>query len=299
MIDADDLMNADQNVWALHQGTGPLPPRQRHVFPEPVGGLGLRLLGIGRTVIAARPDPPNPTWSTASFGLMLQRGRHGAFRSDRQNLCRMQAGDCFVLLPGIRHSYGPLPDQPWIEDHILLDGPVLRLLYRRGLFQAEQPIYRQLQPAAMIADFNACLQAAATGNASAAIPYVFTILHRLQQAQLAALERDALDHPLAHIADRLRRQPQQDWDMRALAAECGLSYHAFRQQFRTCTGHPPLRFLQQQRIRMACELLSQGRNVADTARAVGYRDPAYFARHFRALREVSPREYQLSITTWR
>lgn len=67
----------------------------------------------------------------------------------------------------------------------------------------------------------------------------------------------------------------------------------FNHLFRSWVGMPPMKFLEQHRVRRAKELLSlTDRTVADIAAEVGYGDPLYFSRAFRRVTGVPPTDYR-------
>jgi AraC family transcriptional regulator of arabinose operon len=67
----------------------------------------------------------------------------------------------------------------------------------------------------------------------------------------------------------------------------------FNQVFKRVVGMPPMKFLEQQRLRRAQELLGHSvLPVADVALNVGYGDPYYFSRAFRRLTGLSPSAYR-------
>lgn len=80
-------------------------------------------------------------------------------------------------------------------------------------------------------------------------------------------------------------------------AECAhLHPTYFNQVFKRIVGMPPMKFLEQQRLRRAKELLSQSAlPVADVATRVGYQDPYYFSRAFRRLTGRAPSAYREEI----
>jgi AraC-like DNA-binding protein len=77
-----------------------------------------------------------------------------------------------------------------------------------------------------------------------------------------------------------------------LAAIAHMSKRNFLRVFREATGKSPMAYLLSLRIARAAELLREGRsNITETGFQVGFQDGNYFARQFRALMGVSPRDY--------
>ena len=51
-------------------------------------------------------------------------------------------------------------------------------------------------------------------------------------------------------------------------------------------------FIRKKRLDRACQMLSQGYNVSETAYATGFSDPNYFSRTFKKHVGVNPSEYK-------
>ncbi len=107
------------------------------------------------------------------------------------------------------------------------------------------------------------------------------LLRTTQADPVVALTLRFLD---AHLADDLR---QGD-----IARAAGYTCQHLNRLFRRALGATPLDCLAGLRLERAEALLREGRSVAAVARAVGYRDPAYFGRVFRARHGLSPSAYR-------
>jgi AraC family transcriptional regulator, arabinose operon regulatory protein len=104
--------------------------------------------------------------------------------------------------------------------------------------------------------------------------------HRLDERVLRVME-----HVDAHLAD--------DLDIPALARVAHLSPSRLAHLFTVQVGTSPARYLEAQRMELAARLLEMTADpVAEVARRVGYRDPLYFSRRFRARHEASPTHYR-------
>jgi AraC-like DNA-binding protein len=78
-----------------------------------------------------------------------------------------------------------------------------------------------------------------------------------------------------------------------LAAESGLSRDYFARAFRATFGMPPRRWLLQERLRAARDLLGRSpMSIKEVARAVGCRDANLFARQFTRAYGRSPRAHR-------
>jgi len=103
----------------------------------------------------------------------------------------------------------------------------------------------------------------------------------LSDQQLEAV----LTHVRAHIGETVTPSD--------LARQVGLSLAYFTPLFKRTVGLTPRRWLVQQRMLAAADLLREGHtNMAEVAAAVGCPDANLFSRQFRAWHGVSPSAYQ-------
>ena len=113
------------------------------------------------------------------------------------------------------------------------------------------------------------------------------------------LDGDDLQHSDEVIVDiqlAMQRRLQERLRMRELALEFGLSPRSFDRRFREATGSSPLAYLQQQRMKVAKELLeSTNLSVAEIAYRVGYQDYGHFVRLFERALTIDPRAYRRTV----
>lgn len=84
----------------------------------------------------------------------------------------------------------------------------------------------------------------------------------------------------------------KDQSTSELAGLCGMSVTNFRRMFTKLFAMPPIEYRMNKRILRAKDLLLSGQySVSDAAREVGFSDPNYFTRVFRAREGVSPSEF--------
>ena len=80
-----------------------------------------------------------------------------------------------------------------------------------------------------------------------------------------------------------------------LARECFLSEGRFSHLFKEHVGMSPMRYITEQRIKKARELLLETElSILEIAREVGIADQNYFSRMFKKYTKVSPTEYRSS-----
>lgn len=90
-------------------------------------------------------------------------------------------------------------------------------------------------------------------------------------------------------AELLVRDPVNPPDLTDLARKIGMGKSKFYQNFKSVFGHSPVEHLRSHRLRIARQLLRQGKhNVTEVAFAVGFNNLSYFARVFKTMFGVTP-----------
>jgi transcriptional regulator of acetoin/glycerol metabolism len=89
----------------------------------------------------------------------------------------------------------------------------------------------------------------------------------------------------AHLGDQLA--------IETLASQAGLSVHHFARAFKQSVGVPPHRYLLEQRLHKAAELLkSTEQPLARIALSVGFADQSHFSRSFHGLKGQTPSQFR-------
>ncbi|WP_319418741.1 AraC family transcriptional regulator [Pleurocapsa sp. FMAR1] len=98
-------------------------------------------------------------------------------------------------------------------------------------------------------------------------------------------------YKLKQVTDYINTYLADDISLGELASHVKLSQSHFSHLFRQSTGKSPYKFLIQQRIDRAQELLlKQDMAIADVASSVGFYDQSHLSRHMKKLLGVSPRQ---------
>lgn len=132
----------------------------------------------------------------------------------------------------------------------------------------------------------------ARAGSVAALGHVMVVLGTIADA-LGKLSMHE-PHPAVLRAVRLLEESlAADWTVAALADAVGLSEGHLSRSFHRAFGAAPMQVLAGLRTeRAAAWLITSNAPLAEVGRRVGWPDPNYFARRFRARYGVSPREYR-------
>jgi transcriptional regulator of acetoin/glycerol metabolism/AraC-like DNA-binding protein len=125
-----------------------------------------------------------------------------------------------------------------------------------------------------------------------------TFLMRPRSMLLTELERRfSVQHPrgglpaglLRRICEHIESHLGDNISLEVLAADARLSLYHFARAFRQSMGISPHRYVMQQRVKKAQEMLARTElPLANIALAVGFADQSHFSRHFRRLAGITP-----------
>jgi AraC-like DNA-binding protein len=205
------------------------------------------------------------------------------------------AGEVLVIPPRLAHRYYADARRPWSIWWLHVVGEDLPDLLRAIGLTAEQPTGQLVDPPAafgLVEHICDCLErdetwASLTAAAGAA-------WHLLAQLAAERERRTGVDNePLRRVQDHVREHLSSAVSVPALAELAGFSPSHFSARFKTVTGFSVIEYVKRLRMARARQLLiTSDHTVAEIATAVGYPDPFYFSRQFRAVNGVSPRTFR-------
>jgi transcriptional regulator of acetoin/glycerol metabolism/AraC-like DNA-binding protein len=98
---------------------------------------------------------------------------------------------------------------------------------------------------------------------------------------------------LRRVREYIAAHIEENLDTRTLASHAGLSAYHFSRAFKASVGMPPHRYLLEERIRKAAELIERSEQLlVNIALAVGFADQAHFSRTFHALVGLTPCQFR-------
>jgi AraC-like DNA-binding protein/mannose-6-phosphate isomerase-like protein (cupin superfamily) len=243
-------------------------------------------------------------------GRAAYRTRHGHRR--------LGAGDVVAVRPGSWHEYRDVAGLDVVNVYLgpeLLSGDlawVLEYPALANLFFGTGDVRLRLSQSATdrvrgwLAQLADCREADRRDHAGVARPLQLRSLLGCALAEIAGAEiaggrsPGGPVSPAGPIAPATRaallamaRDPARDWSAADLAAAARVSSSHLQHQFAAQLGVSPLGWLAQYRAeQMAVRLAATTRPVAEIGRAVGWADPNYAARKFRAAYGMSPTSYR-------
>ena len=269
---------------------------------------GLFLTDCGYTEIGpGSPYPPQRHPDTYHFGwtkgrvldeyqaVYITRGR-GVFEAKGIRRQLIEAGDVFVLFPGVWHRYAPDTKTGWDEQWIGFRGALAERVVKPPFFQKAKPVLKIGVDEDLRLRFRALVDAAERNPAGTPFSVTGDILKILGLFQervrnvggtghISAVVREAQNHLLQHAEAHM--------DLAAIARTLGVSYTSFRRAFKQETGLAPAQFQCEIRLNRARDLLvSTSLSVSEIADQTGFSSVFYFSRAFKKRTGLTPKAYR-------
>ncbi len=102
-----------------------------------------------------------------------------------------------------------------------------------------------------------------------------------------------IDNRIQVVLDYIILHPTEKYTPTSMAEMAGLSKQRFSHLFKEQLGKSPMSYIKELRLTTAArKLLMNSDNVSDIAYSVGYEDPNYFIREFKAAFGYTPNQYR-------
>lgn len=246
--------------------------------------------------------------------LVVILGGHGRHVTEGRSY-PIQAGDVFLIRGDMAHGYADTDRMALVN--ILFDPRRLRLpmagladvpgyhaLFRvePGMRQASRFRHRlQLPPdalteaAELIARLEHELKRKAPGYRFAAVTHLMSLIGFLARRYFKTPRADKRPlRKMSEVLSFIEAHYPEPIRMSRLTRLAGMSESTLTRAFHTVLGCSPIEHVIRVRIARAAELLRRsGARVTDAAFECGFADSNYFARQFRRVMGVSPREYRI------
>ena len=204
------------------------------------------------------------------------------------------ASQVVILPPGLPHGYGADEDDPWTLWWFHVTGADIDAFLQAAGMTAQNPVRRVsnlYHVVSLMTEVVAWMERDSTTPSllagAGAAWHVLTLLAADRQG--AADSTDIIEQ----AADYLRTHLAEHVTVAELAAVAALSTSHFSALFKRHIGTPVLQYQTMLRMSKARELLdTTNGTVASIAAEVGYFDSFYFARQFKKVHGVTPRDYR-------
>jgi len=226
----------------------------------------------------------------------LSRGR-GAFEATGHDKRELEAGDVFLLFPGVRHRYAPDPDTGWDEHWFEGGGPGLKRLYREAGLTPRNPVVRIGINDAFLKLFYEMageMETERVGYQSILAAIATRIIAEIGVLpKREVFQNTNIEKTIDRAKALLVKRSDLPLKMEEVAEELNVGYTWFRRMFREYTGMSPGHYHLQLRLNRAQSLLQNtDLTISQVAAATGFTTDRYFVRFFREKTGQTPGEFR-------
>ena len=211
----------------------------------------------------------------------------------------VKVGELLVVPPEVPHAYGTTDDaEPWSIYWFHVKGGLVPAFLRELDIAVESPVVRIGDDPQLLALFEELLNVAAHGYTTLQLLQASQILAHLMAVMIRDHRNSPQEHPstqqkIAQTITFMRQHLNQALQLDALAALASLSRSRYVDLFKKQTGYAPIDYFIRMRMHRACQLLDTTEiSIKGVATELGYEDPLYFTRVFRAVVEMAPTAYR-------
>jgi AraC-like DNA-binding protein len=258
----------------------PLLPTDIGYFPKAAGHFMKRTDGIDQAVF-----------------IYCVKGQGWCEMEDSPHV--IEAGDVLAIPPGSAHAYGADEQRPWTIFWVHIKGDAVPALLGELGATPANPVLHLGESPELLALFEELLDVVEHGYAASRLLYASQILAHLIGLMIWDRRRNwrgPLDtaQKVVESINYMKQHLDQHATAASFAALANLSESHYRSLFKRQIGYAPMDYFIRLRMHKACQLLDTTTlNVKEIATLVGYEDPLYFSRVFKAVVELTPTQYRL------
>jgi AraC family transcriptional regulator, arabinose operon regulatory protein len=216
-------------------------------------------------------------------------------RGQRHEIC---AGSLLVIPPGEPHAYGAAERNPWTISWFHTAGDEISAMLAELGVTAENPVLPLADDPQWLALFEEALGALEHGYTTAHLVHASrTVGHLLSSTiwRRSHHPRNAPDsrQKVMQCIEYMKQHLDQPLRLSQLVAMANMSASHFKAQFKQHVGYACIDYFIRLRIHHACQLLdTTDLSAKAIANEVGYADPLWFSKAFRAVTGMPPSEYR-------
>ena len=227
--------------------------------------------------------------------LYITKGR-GMFSSESSGRSQVKEGYMFLLFPGEWHTYRPDPETGWNEYWIGFDGRIMDEWVKDGFFPKESPVFNIGLNEDIISMYKRAIIIAEAQEASYQQALSGIACNLVSMALYLSRNRDFNKSDVASQMNQAKIAVHENISAitpEDLAKITCMSYSKFRKIFKEYTGFAPSQYIQEVRITMAKELLTNtSKSIKEIAIELGYENKDYFFTVFKKVTGNTPITYR-------
>lgn len=227
--------------------------------------------------------------------LYITKGQ-GLFKSRSTDAIRVKEGDMFLLFPGEWHNYRPDIETGWKEYWIGFDGRIIDEWVKCGFFQKESPVMNVGLNEEIITLYKRAIIIAEAQEANYQQALAGIVCHLMSTAIYLNRNRDFERSDISSLISAAKAAVHENLSEitpEKMAESVCMGYSKFRKVFKEYTGFSPLQYIQEVRISIAKDLLTNtSKSIKEISFELGYENKDYFFTVFKKVSGLTPVAYR-------
>ena len=227
--------------------------------------------------------------------LYITKGE-GRFTSKTAGTLELKEGYMFLLFPGEWHTYRPHSNTGWNEYWIGFNGKIMEQWVAEGFFTKENPVFNIGLNEDIVSLYKRATFIAESQEANYQQALSGIACNLISMALYLSRNRDFNKSNIATKINQAKISVNENISTitpEGLAELTCMSYSKFRKIFKEYTGFAPSQYIQEVRITMAKELLTNtSKSITEIAFELGYDNKDYFFTVFKKVTGSTPVHYR-------
>lgn len=227
--------------------------------------------------------------------LYITKGK-GTLTSKPTGIRQVKEGHMFLIFPGEWHTYMPDPGTGWNEYWIGFNGRIMDEWVGNGFFRKENPVFNIGLNEEIIAMYKRAIIIAEAQEANYQQALSGIASYLISMALYLSRNKDFNKSDIASQINNAKVAVHENISTitpEKLAETTLMSYSRFRKIFKEYTGFAPSQYIQEVRINMAKDILTNtSRSIKEIAFELGYENKDYFFTVFKKVTGTTPVSYR-------
>ena len=202
----------------------------------------------------------------------------------------------FLLFPGEWHTYRPEQTTGWNEYWIGFNGRIMEDWVKEGFFSKESPVFNVRLNEELISLYKRAIMIADAQEANYQQALSGIVCNLVSMALYLSRNKDFNSSNISAQINSAKIAVHENISTitpEELARLVCMSYSKFRKIFKEYTGFAPSQYIQEVRINMAKEMLTNtSRSIKEIAFDLGYENKDYFFTVFKKVVGTTPANYR-------
>lgn len=230
------------------------------------------------------------------YQLLYITSGNGTFSSQSGGTHKVQAGCMFLLFPNEWHSYSPDPESGWNEYWIGFNGDLMKNWEQEEFFSKEHPFFNVGLNEDLIGMYKRAIIIAEAQEANYQQALSGIACNLLGMSIYLSRNKTFISNDISTKINQAKMRIHEDISSikpEDIAKSMHMSYSKFRKIFKEYTGFAPSQYIQEVKITLAKEMLTNtAMSIKEIAFELGYDNSDYFFTVFRKMTGITPLSYR-------